>query len=100
MGIASSFDLIFRVSWENPQHCKEFYLILVNFHKTCPIYSTLLVIDDFIFSKGLFSPSFARVDEKFKYFSRLLVLNWEDLKSILNNISSCRKVSKFKEDTQ
>ena len=45
-----------------------------------------LVNGDFLFSGGLFNPSFATLDDELMCFS-MLFLNWGDLKSILNNIN-------------
>ena len=59
-----------------------------------------LVTGDFLFSRGLFNPSFGIVDDELICFSMLFFLNWGDLKAILNNISGCRKASEFEVGTQ
>ena len=99
-GVSSNFGLNFSAY---PGRISNIAGVLSDFTKFSKNISisldVTLVIGDFLFSGGLFNLSFGIVDDELMCFSMLFFLNWGDLKSILNNISGCRKVPEFEGDT-
>ena len=100
-GVSSNFGLNFSAY---PGRISNIAGVLSDFTKFSKNISisldVTLVIGDFLFSGGQFNLSFGIVDDELMCFSMLFFLNWGDLKSILNNISGCRKVPEFEGDIQ
>ena len=100
-GVSNDFDLNISAYPRKINNIAGFLFDFIKFLKNISIsLDVALVIGDFLFSGGLFNPSFGTVGDQLTRFSMLFFLNWGNLKTILNNIAGCRKVSEFEGDTQ
>ena len=98
--LSRDFDLNFSTCPGRIHNTAVFLSDFIKFSKSISIsLDVALIIGDFLFSGGLFSPSFGRVDDELMFFYALLL----ELRRSKGNIEYYfwfRKVSEFEGDTQ